>query len=413
MTSEPQPPESLADERLPLPPVLATERLILRPMRPADAPALQRLFNDWEVVKHLNAHVPWPYPDDGAETHIRTSLEKRDRYYWTLTFRGAEDEPLGLISIHPDKGDEGEQRGFWLGRPYWGRGLMTEAAERVTQHAFVDLGWPHLWLGNAEANTASHRVKEKQGARIITRVPIRTVSGDATKVVWLLTRSDWLARHPEIAPDSCASAPKPELFPERLRMPETPVLETERLILRRIRESDAPAIQRGFDNWEVVKHLSAQVPWPYPADGAVTNMTDVMREYAEHEKCFWAITLKGGDDELIGRIDLWTDDGLSRTQRGFWLARGHWGRGLMTEAAERVTEYAFVDLGWPHLWLSNAEDNVASHRVKEKQGAMLIDRTPARYVSGEGVRVTWLLRREPWLARHGLSTHAKGPGGDA
>ena len=401
------------DERLPLPPALTTERLTLRPMRLADAPALQRLFDDWEVVKHLNAHVPWPYPDDGAETHIRTSLEKRDRYYWTLTFRSAEDEPLGLISIRPDLGDEGEQRGFWLGRPYWGRGLMTEAAERVTRHAFVDLGWPHLWLGNAEANTASHRVKEKQGARIMDRVPIRTVSGDAIKVVWLLPRSDWLARHPEIAPEGCASAPTPERFPERLRMPETPMLESERLILRRIRESDAPAIQRDFPHWEVVRHLNAHVPWPYPADGAATNMIESMRAYAAREKCFWAITLKGGDDEMIGRIDLWADDGLSREQRGFWLARAHWGRGLMTEAAERVTEYAFVELGWPHLWLCNAEDNAASHRIKQRQGATLIDRTPARYVSGEGVRVTWLLRRDAWLARRGVGAPAKGSGGAA
>ena len=180
--------------RLPLPPALQTERLTLRPMRLADAPDIQRHFNDWEVVRHLNGHVPWPYPDDGAETHIRTSLENRDRYYWTITLKGGDDEAIGLISIKPDDGEEGEQRGFWLGRAFWGRGLMTEAAERVTEHAFVDLGWPHLWLGNSEANRASHRVKEKQGAKIMGRVPIKTVSGDAIRVVWLLKREDWLKR---------------------------------------------------------------------------------------------------------------------------------------------------------------------------------------------------------------------------
>ena len=180
--------------RLPLPPVLETERLTLRPMRLADAPAIQRHFNDWEVVRHLNGQVPWPYPDDGAETHIRTSLENRDRYYWAITLKEAPDEAIGLISIKPDDGEEGEQRGFWLGRAFWGRGLMTEAAERVTEHAFVDLGWPHLWLGNSEANRASHRVKEKQGAKIMGRVPILTVSGEAMKVVWLLKREDWLKR---------------------------------------------------------------------------------------------------------------------------------------------------------------------------------------------------------------------------
>jgi [ribosomal protein S5]-alanine N-acetyltransferase len=187
-------PEQPTLVRLPLPPVLQTERLILRPMRLADAPALQRHFNDWEVVKHLNGHVPWPYPDDGAEVHIRASLEKADRYYWAITLKEGPDEAIGLISIKPDDGRQGEQRGFWLGREFWGRGLMTEAAERVTEHAFVDLDWPHLWLGNAEPNKASHRVKEKQGARIVGRTPIRTVSGEAMRVVWLLMRDDWLAK---------------------------------------------------------------------------------------------------------------------------------------------------------------------------------------------------------------------------
>ena len=191
-------------------------------------------------------------------------------------------------------------------------------------------------------------------------------------------------------------------FPEHLRMPPTPVLETPRLILRPIRESDVPAVQRHFAHWDVVKYLHAEIPWPYPPDGAATNMAETLPKMARGEQSCWAITLKGGDDELIGRIDLLPDDGVSRTQRGFWLSRDHWGRGLMTEAADRVTAYAFLELGWPRLWLGNAEANSASHRVKEKQGATIVDRTPRRYVYGEGTAVTWLLTREVWLARRGL-----------
>ncbi len=244
-------------------------------------------------------------------------------------------------------------------------------------------------------------MKEKQGARIITHVPVKTVSGETTKVVWLLPREDWLARHPDVTAAPLARPDKHAPFPERLRMPATPVLESERLVLRPLRQGDAPAIQRGFDDWEVVKHLNAKVPWPYPADGAATHLREALAEIAARTKCLWAITLKGGDDELIGVIDLWADDGLTRTQRGFWLARPYWGSGLMTEAAERVTEFAFAEIGWPHLWLSNAEANRGSHRVKVKQGAREIARIPSVYVSGPGDRVIWLLTREDWLARRG------------
>jgi len=187
-------------------------------------------------------------------------------------------------------------------------------------------------------------------------------------------------------------------FPEHLKTPETPVLETERLILRPLRESDAPAIQRRFPQWEIVRWLHSEVPWPYPADGAAANMIECLAKMDHRRQCCWAITLKGGDDELIGRIDLWADDGVRRDMRGFWLDPALWGRGLMTDAANRVTDFALIELGWPHLWLSNAEANVASHRVKQKQGATLVDRSPRDYVSGPGIKVTWLLTREAWLA---------------
>lgn len=193
--------------------------------------------------------------------------------------------------------------------------------------------------------------------------------------------------------------PEEESVPEHLRMPPTPVLQTERLILRPPREGDVPVMQRRFPRWEVVRYLHAEVPWPYPDDGAATHYEKIVSDTAAGRQSFWAITLKGGDDELIGLISLWADDGVKRDQRGFWLDPEHWGQGLMTEAANRVTDYALVDLGWPHLWLSNAEANLASHRVKEKQGAAIVERTPRAYVYGEGVKVTWLLTREAWLTR--------------
>jgi len=189
-------------------------------------------------------------------------------------------------------------------------------------------------------------------------------------------------------------------LPEHLRMPPTPTLETARLNLRPIRQSDVGAFKRLFAHWDVVKYLSSSVPWPVPEGDAEAAMADTLAKMARLQRCSWALTLKeAGDDELIGRIDLWADDGVSRDQRGFWLGRDYWGRGLMTEAADRVTDFALVELGWPQLWLCNAEINAASHRVKEKQGAQLVDRTPAKYVYGDGVRVTWRLTREAWLSR--------------
>lgn len=181
-------------------------------------------------------------------------------------------------------------------------------------------------------------------------------------------------------------------------MPPTPVLETKRLVLRPLREDDTTVMQRRFPRWDIVRYLAAHVPWPYPTDGAANHVAQCLDRMARGERCFWTITLKRGADELIGCIELWPDDGASRDQRGFWIDPEFQGRGLMTEAADRVTEFAFLELGWPHLWLSNAESNRQSARIKEKQGARLIDREPCRYVGGEAMRMVWLLEREDWLA---------------
>ena len=59
---------------MPPTPVLKTPRLILRPLRRKDAPVIQRLFPRWEIVRYLNASIPWPYPADGAAGHIETCL---------------------------------------------------------------------------------------------------------------------------------------------------------------------------------------------------------------------------------------------------------------------------------------------------------------------------------------------------
>ena len=116
------------------------------------------------------------------------------------------------------------------------------------------------------------------------------------------------------------------------------------------------------------------------------------------EQCLWAITLKGGDDELIGCIDL-RPDNPARDVRGFWLDPRQQGQGLMTEAAQRIAALACIDPGWPHLWPTNAEANTGSVRIKEKQGARLIETIPQAYVYGEGRRTAWRLDRQDRVAR--------------
>ena len=78
-------------------------------------------------------------------------------FHWGVWLKDGPDEPIGVISFRP--GSDKDQRGFWLCEDFQGRGLMTEAADRVVDFAFDEVGLDHLILTNALANVRSDRVK--------------------------------------------------------------------------------------------------------------------------------------------------------------------------------------------------------------------------------------------------------------
>jgi RimJ/RimL family protein N-acetyltransferase len=178
-------------------PTLETARLILKPLAIEDAPQVQELFPHWEIVKHLAAVVPWPYPPDGALTYIRDvalpAVVRGEEWHWTLRLKSAPEQLIGCIGLKDAKNPVQENRGFWLGLPWHGRGLMTEAADAVTDYWFDVLKMPVLRIPKAAANIASRRVSEKQGMRIVATEERNYVSGRITAEIWEITADEWRA----------------------------------------------------------------------------------------------------------------------------------------------------------------------------------------------------------------------------
>lgn len=179
---------------------------------------------------------------------------------------------------------------------------------------------------------------------------------------------------------------------------QTPQLETERLILRPLALSDAPAIQRHFDNWNIIRHLSTVVPWPYPADGAETFVRMQFDKISAGEEIhLWVLVLKGDDGEAIGNIHLRPRAEGLKGNRGFWLAEPYWRRGLMTEAITAVNDFAFLALGLDHFYVCNAATNEGSRRVKQKTGAEFVGFIELAHHGGQSKSERWIVRREDWL----------------
>lgn len=155
-----------------------------------------------------------------------------------------------------------------------------------------------------------------------------------------------------------------------------PIIETARLILRPLDLWDADAVQALFPRWEIVKFLAAAVPWPYPADGALSYMRDSapagrehLRACASETQWHWSIRPKAEPARLIGMINLRDGDD---DNRGFWLALVWHGQRLMTEASDAVAEYWFEALGKSVLRVSKATANIASRRLSESGGMRAI-----------------------------------------
>lgn len=180
-------------------------------------------------------------------------------------------------------------------------------------------------------------------------------------------------------------------------MASVPEFETRRLVLRPITAADAPGYERYFIDYDVVAPLSSAVPWPVPPGAVLAFFEEAVLPRQGQDRWFWGLYLKSSPDELVGAVDLWRP-GVPEN-RGFWLARHLWGQGLMTEAVEPVTCYAFEELGFDELVFTNAVGNVRSRRIKEKTGAMLETVKPGDFVDPKYTeQEIWKLTKSAWQA---------------
>ena len=176
-------------------PILETERLWLRPLQLSDADQIQLVFPHWEVVRFLAGRVPWPYPADGAQTYIRDialpAAERGDAWHWTLRLKNDPATIIGSISLMKM---ENHNRGFWLGLPWQGQGLMSEACDAVTDYWFEVLKFPVLRAPKVIENTASRRISVSQGMRVIATEERDFVSGRLLSEIWEITAEEWRVR---------------------------------------------------------------------------------------------------------------------------------------------------------------------------------------------------------------------------
>jgi ribosomal-protein-alanine N-acetyltransferase len=142
---------------------LKTERLLLRSFSIKDAPEVQRLAGDRDIAANVR-DIPHPYEDGLAEEWISTHKERLERGEIILAIALHDTNRLiGTIGLLIDRKDENAELGFWIGKPYWGKGYCTEAATALIRYGFDKQELNRIHAFHLSRNPASGRVLQKIG----------------------------------------------------------------------------------------------------------------------------------------------------------------------------------------------------------------------------------------------------------
>ena len=174
---------------------LRTARLLLRRPELDDANSIGLLAGDYDVAS-MTGTIPHPYTAEMAETWINGLHAGDEGTAFAIDLDG---DLIGCVGYRAHGGDHAEM-GYWIGKPFWGRGYATEAAAALILHAFATEGFDYITAGHFKENPASARVIAKLGFTPAGEVRRKCAArgGKASCLTYRLTNARALAvlRHP-------------------------------------------------------------------------------------------------------------------------------------------------------------------------------------------------------------------------
>lgn len=179
--------------------ILHTERLILRPFDESDAESVYGYAKDPDV----GPIAGWPVHKsiENSREIIRDVLAVPETYAICLKPNNKAIGAVGLMVGNSNmelKENEGEI-GYWLGKPFWGQGIMPEAVRELIRHAFEDLNVETLWCGYFDGNEKSKRCQEKCGFvyhHTNKDIHWKLMDDIRTEHITVLTKEEWKSGFP-------------------------------------------------------------------------------------------------------------------------------------------------------------------------------------------------------------------------
>lgn len=160
-----------------------------------DAEAIVKYANNRHVWINLRDSFPHPYTIHDAKKWLKSVKKQSPETSWAIA---SSTEVIGGIGIHvqPDVFRQTVEIGYWLGEPFWRKGIATAAVRAVVEYAFANFNIQRVQAGVFEWNPASARVLEKSGFRLEARMR-KTVVKDGhiiDQLLYVILREEWEAR---------------------------------------------------------------------------------------------------------------------------------------------------------------------------------------------------------------------------
>ncbi|MCL2425159.1 MAG: GNAT family N-acetyltransferase [Oscillospiraceae bacterium] len=146
----------------------------------------------------------------------------------------------------------------------------------------------------------------------------------------------------------------------------TPRLETERLILRPLKISDAQTV---YDNWTTDPEVSRYMRWSTHSsiEETKTWLTTAESSLNSEEAYDWGFEFKE-TGELIGSCGMYVRNDDNIFEIGYCIMKKYWGKGIASEVSKAMLEFAINELGERKFYATHDKDNLASGKVLEKLG---------------------------------------------